>query len=249
MSFYKAEQFSGDNYLVLGLNEEPILNHLAKPFGFVTESIADHLVNDLNAIHQKNLNDKKKGLSPADHARPDVQAGELKESLMYCVLSTLQQAPDEVYELEIEQAIQWDRVFRLNPGPPNLLFEIKHIAPIKNYLGKLYVDLPLNYSDSVEEMQEDGTELVPQTVIDKLYELTNAMEPKRRFMVMLLYNFFDNFSIAAPILWVAGKINDAEMVNAFWAFVNGEDPDDAEGEAAEAIKFLKNRLLFLSTLK
>lgn len=79
----------------------------------------------------------------------------------------------DYYSFNLELMIHWDRVFRLNPGPPYLLWQMKYIEPMKQRLGEDYIDLPLNYCYDIEDL--DDLEKVPTNTVVKIRELIQQM--------------------------------------------------------------------------
>jgi hypothetical protein len=233
-----------------------IKNHLGVPLLPLSENISLLLCQDLNEIHEKNQKlieiigkkQKQKAISLAE-----LYDKELNESLVYCMLSSLIKSDEKKYDLDIQAVIQWDRVFRLNPGPVNLQLELSSVVKVLNFFDSNYVNLELNYASSLEEMKLDGIEFVPKTIVKLLTELTNAMSSVERFAVQLLYNYFNEFSITLPILWVAGRItnkylNEQDLVYAYWVFENGIDPKTLNKVKYESPLFIMERLRSLKKI-
>ena len=250
---YVLKKISENSYLIIGPNNSVIENHIGKEFPALSHNIATNLCGDLNDINKKNrdliklnANKDEKALL---HMENEMLGKELRESFSYCVISTMMEAKGNNFELDVSTLVQWDRVFRLNPGPPHLLLELAILEKAKKHLSANWVNLQLNYSQSIAEMHNDEAEFVPDEIINELTEIVNSMSRVERCIVDLIYNFMDSFSITLPILWVAGKLNEDYLVDAYWIFVHGVNPEEMEEEDYEEVRFLKNRLLNLKTIK
>ncbi len=209
-NLYTLKQLENNTYLVM-FDDEVILNHQGNPFPALSETIAKYLCDDLNEVNQE------------------------RESFSYCVLSTMMEAPTE-YELDIDELLQWDRVFRLSPAPPALPLELSILKEIKPHLNAEWVNLSLNYGQSIEEMTEMKVDFVPDEIIKELNGLVENMNSAERFMSKLLYVFMGYFSMTLPIFWVTKKIENDDLLKAFWIFEYGESPTQKD------IHFLNNRL-------
>ena len=253
ISAYTLEKRAEDAFLIIGPDGLAIKNHMDEDFPALSENVARNLCQDLNDINKKNrgyLKQEDDGLENAFLLMDNELLGnELRESFAYCVISTMMHAKGRSFDLDIAKTLQWDRVFRLSPGPPQLQLELGILEKAKTYLKSPWVNLPLNYSHSLAEMKEEGIEFVPDDILNELVALANSMPPVERFMVDLIYNYMDCFSITLPILWVAGHCNEDYLVDAYGVFKNGVNPDELEAEPYEELRFLKNRLLFLKTIR
>ncbi len=233
-------------FTILDCNKKPLKTHLGASFPKLSENVSKNLLSDLNDIFS--FNEESINLFSFINGGNEE---ELKRSFFYCVLSTMYTYNQEglLPELEIENQIQWDRLFRFTPGPPHILNQLKATETAREYLGEHWVDLPLNYCSSLEQMKEDAVEFVPDATVAKIQSLVNEMSPAELIMVNILYNFFDYFSITLPILWVSGKINDHAFVASYWAFYHHEDFYELNENEYEYPRFLMNRLLHLKTLR
>ncbi|MBA6151460.1 hypothetical protein [Gelidibacter maritimus] len=252
---YKREEIASNEYRVFGGDGKVLKNHKNKPYPNLSERASQNLIDDLNAVNLKNRelifqnNSEKDALVEiAAHNRSN---RELNQSLCYCVISTLMeyQEHNSTIELELELSIQWDRLFRLTPGPPYLLIELRNTAEAQEFFGQDYVNLPLNYCQSVEEMEENKIELVPENTIKIVADLVQEMSMAEKVMVDILYNLFQYFSITIPILWVAGKIDDEAFIASYYALHMNVDIYEMDHIEFERPSFEMNRLLYLNALK
>ena len=185
-----------DDYAVWNVDGTSLLTHMDKSYPHLPDGIANILCNDLNNLNKH-------------------ESSELRHSFVYCVLNTIieRKRNDEEFnhEIDISEAIQYDRVYRLNPGPPMLLLELQVVEPLKKFLGDRYVDLPLKYAQSIDEMKENEVPFVPNDIMKAFQELLSEFNEAENFAVELLFNYFNSFSITLPILWVAGKLTSKEL--------------------------------------
>ena len=249
---YTLKSIHENSFLVIAPDGEVIKNHFGNPFPPLSENISRNLCDDLNYIFQKNqdrpcgeFQDGQKMSSFVGEWYPD----ELRESFAYCVISTMMEAKGCTFDLDVSTLIQWDRVFRLSPHPITAHIELSVLKLPLQHLKSSRVNLALNYSQSLEEMHQEGVPFVPDDVVNEINDLFQAMPPVERLIVDLVYQYMDQFSITLPILWVAGKFNESKLVDAYWTLVHGVIPDDLSEIDYEPVRFLKNRLLFLKVIK
>lgn len=240
--YYSRKELTQDCYQILDSDQGVIMTHMNTPFPELSKESSQILLDDLNAIY--NYNEKFHMLGGGSDE-------ELRQSFGYCVLSTVEaySKNDMFPELDITDQIQWDRLFRLSPGPPHLLSQLRATEQAREFLGKHWVDLPLNYSGSIEEMETDEVEFVPEETVNTIVKLVEAMNPEELIMVNVLYNFFDYFSITLSVLWVSGKIGDDEFIAAYWAFHHDENLYELNESDYEYPRFLINRLEYLRMLQ
>lgn len=252
---YKREEITPGIYKVLGADGTVLKNHNNKPYPHLSENISRNLIGDLNEINVKNRKQILQNTSKEEAAMEimlhNSSSIELNESLFYCIISTLIEfdEPNLDVQIELEHQIQWDRLFRLTPGPPHLLTELKNTEKAREFFGKEYVDLPLNYCQSIDEMEVNGIDLVPEEIVDKVADLIKDMSLAERIMVDILYNLYEYFSITIPILWVAGKIGDEDFIAAYYALNRQVDIYEMDEDEYEEPRFEMNRLLYLKILK
>ena len=252
---YQRKEITNGLYQILGANGKPLTNHNHKPYPLLSEKISKNFIEDLNAINDKNRdiifknNSEEEALT--DMALHNSSNSELNDSLCYCLISTLMEyeAADMAVELEFEQQIQWDRLFRLTPEPPLVQVELKNTLKAREFFGDDYKNLPLNYCSSIEEMEENKIELVSDDIINKVSELVQKMTMAEIVMVNILYTLYHFCSITLPILWVAEKIGDEDFIAAQYALNHGIDIYEVDKEKNKVPRFEMNRLLYLKTIK
>lgn len=251
---YVRKEKANGLYELLGSDGKTLQNHNNKPFPLLSENISKNLTGDLNDINNKNRELIFKSNNEEDALMEmtlhNLSNLELKESLGYCLISSLMEYEDANASAELEYVaqIQRDRLFRFNPGPPLIQLEYKNTERIRKYFGDKWVNLPLNYSNSIEEMQENDFSFVPEDTINEISLLVEQMSMAQKVTVNILYNLYDYFSITIPILWVAGKISDEDFITASYALNNSVDIYELDEEEYEKPRFEMNRLLYLKTI-
>jgi hypothetical protein len=250
---YQRKKTAGNLYEVLGTDGNTLKNHNDRPYPVLSDNISKILIEDLNTINAKNSAYISQNNSEEDAfmeiALHNISNQELNESLGYCLISTLLEfQPEQSFKLDLEKLIQWDRLFRFNPGPPLLPLEYKNTQRIREHLGDYWVNLPLNYSDSLEDMAKNTSSFVPKETINEVSLLINKMSKAELVAVHILFNLFSEFSITIPVLWVSGKIGDEDFITSFYALENGIDIYEMTTEEYEMPRFEMNRLLYLKPI-
>lgn len=227
---YTLREISEDLYLVTNPEGQVILNHLNKPVPPLSAQVAGILCNDLNEIAGR------------EH--------QLNESLVYCMISTMMELPEHQYDdMDIAPAIHWDRAFRLNPGPPKLLWEKAFLEKYKPLLKNAWVNLQLNYCSTLEEMEERGIPKVPEGLIYELNEIIDSLSNQEKFMTDLIFNFLDRFSITFSLFWVADLMDDEALLDAYYIFHLCVHPDEADKDMRKYRSYQQQRLRYLGDMK
>ncbi len=178
---------------------------------------------------------------------------ELRESFGYCILSTFieRQNNNSIFDdkIEVEPHIHWDRIYRINPQPPLLMNQMAVVEELKKHLKSEWIDLPLNYCGTYEEMKENEVGFVNKKIINELKKICKPFSRIDLFCVELLYQFIGRFSITVPILWVSGKISSQTFVDAYRVFDLGQQLSSRSTKQNTYAKFLFNRLEYLKRIK
>jgi len=203
-STYSIKETSKGLFCVAGQNEAVVTSHKGRELPPLSENICQILADDLNAV------------------------SEPRKSFAYCIIASLAEAAGRSPNIDIRVYIQWDRLFRFNPGPPLIQIEYNNTEGARAYLGDLWANRPLNYAESPEDMEKEGVPLIPERTVNAMERELTEMAPAEKVAVELLYERFETFSISMCILWVGGKINDEELVEAYYAFVHGRDTDEPD---------------------
>lgn len=136
----------------------------------------------------------------------------LRHSLVYIVLSAFIDGKGEFKnELDIPELLQWDRVFRLNPGPPHYPFEYSSISPIREYLKDNWLSLPLNYASTLEEMEANEVAKLPKESIDCVMGLAKDFNQAELLLVRMLYSYYGKASISLGIFWLSNIITSKDL--------------------------------------
>jgi hypothetical protein len=254
MEIYTRIELKADSFEILSADKSVLKNHNNKPFPHLSENISRNLISDLNAIATKyyKLPEREEEIEKVTFSNflATITGEELRQSFGYCLLSSLIEYQNENigFELEIANQIQWDRLFRLNSSSTLGILELNATKKARDFLDCGLVNFGLNYSQSIEEMKENGVQMVSEDIVNRINNLVDVMQFSHKIAVDILYNFFDYFSISIPILWVSGKINDEDFIAAYYVLQYGVDIHEIDEEAYEEPQFLMNRLLFLKTI-
>ena len=128
--------------------------------------------------------------------------------------------------LAIRELIQWDRCYRLEPDPLWQHEQKQSIAGVIDFLKKngiQWVDLRLNYSETIEQMKENEDDMVSKDIIDIISSLYEKLSDLQKFFVMVLYNFSMEVSVTLPILFISGNITIDEFIDGFMHFQYSAD--------------------------
>lgn len=254
MEIYARKETKENTFEVLGSDGSTLKNHNGKPYPILSENISRNLIRDLNHICEKyyktDENDQIKDEILFNNVLARLSGEELRESFAYCLLSTLMEYEEQQMdlELEFEDQMQWDRLFRLNVSSDTGSLELNKTQKARDFFNGKWKNFGLNYYQSIEEMHENEVEFISDEIIQDIQPLEASMDISKRVAVNILYNFFEYFSITIPILWVNGKITDEDFISSYWALVFGVDISEMDEEDYEQPRFLMNRLLYLKTI-
>jgi len=164
------------------------------------------------------------------YSNPESDGSEAKpaNSMCYMLYGLMEQTlmfPVEDAK-SIQELIQWDRCFRLEPDPRWQHEQKKSIECVIDFLKKNgieWVDLRLNYAESLEEMKENNDDEVPADIVEIISSLYEKMSDLQKFFVLVLYNFSMEVSVTLPILFVSGNITINEFIDGFMHFQYSTD--------------------------
>ena len=163
-------------------------------------------------------------------SNPDSDGSEVKppNSMCYMLYGLMEQTL--LFPIEdansIEEMIQWDRCYRLEPDPRWQHEQKKSITCVIDFLKKneiQWMDLRLNYAESLEEMKENDDDEVPADIVEIISSLYKKMSDLQKFFTLALDNFSMELSITLPILFVSGKITIDEFIDGFMHFQYSAD--------------------------
>ncbi len=202
--FYRITDAPGAGYLICDAAGSTIATHLGTPYVPLSEKVAACLCRDLNEIAAEYAGEGDAGSLTADR---------LRESFGYCLLSTIiESVKGDSFgraPADIAEVVQWDRVFRLSPQPEMLMNEVPAVQPLKKSLKAAWTDLPLNYSRSLEEMEEEETGFVSDEIIAELNAIQEGFSWMDHTLADILFNFSGRTSITSVLFWLAGKITSS----------------------------------------
>jgi hypothetical protein len=231
---------------------ESFTTHMDNPYPSLPMEVAEILCEDLNEINARNTKRSKryKRIEFAiEQMHNEFLGNELRESFTYCVLSTIiERSRSEIQEkinIALLPIIHWDRLFRINPQPPLFQNEKAIVDLIKPYFCSEWGDLPLNYASTLEEIEQLEYGLVNEHIINELIVVASKFDNTERFVVDLLFQFIDRFSIALPILWVGKVITNELFVDAYRVFVFEQPVVPSSSYQREKRKYFINRMNFL----
>jgi hypothetical protein len=254
MEIYTRKQINENTFEVLGGDGSTLKNHNGKLYPNLSENISRNLIGDLNHICEIRYK-LEDGIdvseeAPYNNVLTRISEQELRESFAYCLLSSLMEYEEHQMdlELEFEDQMQWDRLFRLNVSSHTGSLELNKTQKARDFFNGKWKNFGLNYYQNLEEMHENEVEFVSDEIIQDINHLVDSMDISKRLAVNILYNFFEYFSITIPILWVNGKITDEDFISSYWALKFGIDISEMEEEDYEQPRFLMNRLLYLKTI-
>jgi hypothetical protein len=254
MEIYARKEINENTFEVLGSDGSTLKNHNGKPFPKLSENISRNLIGDLNGICENRYEIDEATEVSEDKLMNDVllriSEQELRESFTYCLLSTLMEYEEQQMdlELEFEDQMQWDRLFRLNVSSDTGSLELKKTQKARDFFNGKWKNFGLNYYQSLEEMHENEVEFISDEIIQDIKKIVDSMTISKKVAVNILYNFFEYFSISIPILWVNGEINEDDFISSYWALEFGVDISEMDEEDYEQPRFLMNRLLYLKTI-
>jgi hypothetical protein len=254
MRIFTRKEINDNTFEVLGSDGSTLKNHNGKPFPILSENISRNLIGDLNAIceirykPEEGIEDSEEALYNSVLTRISEQ--ELRESFAYCLLSSLIEYEEQEMdvELEFEDQMQWDRLFRLNVESNTGILELNKTLKARKYFDGKWKNFGLNYAQSLEEMKENEVEFVTYEIIQDIKAMVDSMDISKRLAVNILYNYFEYFSITMPILWVCGKITDEDFISSYWALQFGTDIAELNEVDYDEPRFLMNRLLYLKCI-
>jgi len=234
---YTRQKVSDNLFHVFSPEGDVIANHNGIPFPPLSEEISSILSEDLNDIIKS---EQKKPTKK----RSSVKSIDPKLSFTYCFLSTMIEAGDYDFDLEIEKAVPEDRLFYLNPGPPLVITELNSTEKARSYFGLDHHTLEVDFSKA----RVGGS--VSGGILAKARNTFDNLLPCERFVVDFLFHYMDGQSITIPLLWVHGIISDEEYIAGLWVFVHYADVEELS-KRSKAYQYklsLLKRLQYLRTV-
>ena len=132
--------------------------------------------------------------------------------------------PDEFFE----DMIQWDLCYRLASDPLWREEQKQHIQCVIDFInsnGAKWVDLMINGASDREEMTKWDVDKTPDDIVQLLFPLYRQMSDIQNNFTYVLYRFSVSVSITLPLLFVLGKIDIDQFVDAYY-YLHPEGKDD-----------------------
>lgn len=173
-------------------DETIVVTHLGNELLIQNENIASIALDDFNAVGYFDL----------------------RNSFVYCVLSTLQEseAVSHKFENSCEPFIHWDGCFRLDPNPRISIFQNESLLYLHSFLNNDWVNLPLNYSTDIEEMVRNETPFVPDNIIDKMNSLIQSFNQSELVSIDILNQQFEGKNYCMSALWMANLVSNEALI-------------------------------------
>lgn len=182
--------------------------------------------------HNQGLSKKAIDLLLEDiaYSNPESDSSEVKppNSMCYMLYGMIEQNLHfQIKDAKsIREIIQWDRCYRLEPDPRWQHEQKKSIVGVIDFLknsGIDWVDLRLNYAESLQEMKENDDDEVAANIAEFISSLYEKLSDIQKFFVLAFYNFSMSVSITLPILFVSGKIDIDQFIDGFMHFQLSQD--------------------------
>jgi|GEM_PF-2953382 len=246
---------SPNNYLIFDGEKQVLKNHLGTTYPPLFNDTAEILVAELNEIiamdtYLVNKNDTTIALSPEEvinHPNyAEIRKKQEMQSFSVCVHNTLLAIEDfSQFKLPIQELIQWDLLYRMSPGPIEKMEQVHVVFDAIQWLGKDWIDLPANYTGSLEEMTDQEVPFVPANIQQRLQKELLTMSQAEQIAVWYLYEFFQQFSITLPILWVMGIISSTTLEDSYYVLASDFSPLEIRDIRKKEGDFVQRRLEYL----
>lgn len=214
----------------------------------ITEDINDILLQDVFLEE----GERNKALKPIEVSRHPKFAKIRQEQQMmsFCIAIEkiiIEKAQKNIidFNLEVAPDIHWDLLYRMSSDPHAKMDQIQTCKESITWLGDDWKDLIANYAQSVEEMKKINVPFVREKLILRLQRLIDEMTPLERITVSFLYQFFQQYSITIPVLWVKGLISGDELENAYYALASDFSFEEILKMKNEENDFVQKRLDYL----
>ena len=204
----KFEITQENDFWVLTYNGNKVLNHKGHVLRIAREKDAQFLVDDYD-----------------NNFKGEFTSNQSLLHSYLCTYDEFKKSGAEQYEIGVESLIQWDRLYRLNPGPPLVLYENKVIEDAKKILGDYYINLSLNYAQSIEEIPKEN--FVPISTVREVRAIVDKFSIPRKIALDIVISYLNNFSVTMPILWLSGEITTLNLIIASETFFDGMDVKEA----------------------
>jgi hypothetical protein len=250
---YTITQVENGFFLLDDLSN-PIKTHLGSdypplPFGILkilAEDINEIIVNKAYGSQGKKRKAKLQDEVLVNPGRSKIRKDQESMSFSLCVENTLiEMGVEKDIELPLQYLIQWDMLYRMSPDPHAKMDQMSACEQAISYLGKDWKDLPANYCQDLQQMNEEKVPFVAEGLIGRLTHLMEDMVPAEKVAVWFLYEFFQRYSITIPLLWVKGLVDSENMEDSFYTLASDFSENEIKKMKKEEGDFVQRRLKYL----
>lgn len=211
----KVSALRSDYAVVVNAQGAILKTHLQSEFKPWPTGIAQLLAEDLNALP-----------SQAD----------LRESLVYCLLSTFCEESNPQFSLFVEDDLQWDAAYRLSDDEEIAALQYESIAAVVKFLKDDWVTLDENTCQTIEEMREKEVDFVPGEIVNRFLEFTREYNQYQKYTVELLQSIFGGIHLSMILLWVSRKVSSEDLMkSSLFLSCSKEDLESRKFSKAERI--------------
>ncbi|MFM7638099.1 MAG: hypothetical protein ACKO67_00040 [Bacteroidota bacterium] len=187
----KVSALRSDYAIVVNAQGASLKTHLQGEYKPWPTAIAQLLADDLNALPQQS---------------------DLRESLVYCLLSTFCEEENPQFALFVEDDLQWDGAYRLSDDDEIAALQYESIAPLVKLLKDDWVTLAENTCQNIQEMREQEIDFVPGEIVNRFLEFTRDYNQYQKYTVELLQSIFGGIHLSMILLWVSRKISSEDLM-------------------------------------
>lgn len=228
------------HYQILDSSGELIKSHLDREMPALSEKSSINFLSDLNEINEKNRKLIATTKDPDEYLLQSLMTeglgNELRESFYYCVLSTLTEAENHDFPVDTVD-LMYDYLLDNIEGLDSFPFGIDEML-----IPFLKKEKEHNFKNLDNSIPKDHLE---KFVLSQIHE----MKAYERCSLLILHNYFENFSLSLMILWIKGAIREQHLVGAFWKAKHDIIlPKIVDMPQYEDARFLMNRMLYLKML-
>ncbi len=224
-------------------------------FPHYPKALAEIILADINEIlgYDAYLDegDPDKSMKPEEVSK-NVQFENIRkqQQMMSCcismeaMLSSEEREGDQVFELQVEEVLQWDLLFRMSSDPHAKSEQCGACSEAIRWLGSDWKDLPANNACDLEGMRNEDVPFVEQSVAKRFQKEVNEMTGLEKRATVYLFHYLEKTSISLPILWVKGYISCETIKNAYLSFTFQSMQTDPETLDRGFGSFLYGRLSY-----
>jgi len=237
---YTRQKTEDGLYKILNPADKPIRTHIDREMPALSYNCSKHILEEINRINSKNRNfalmDKESNQSLLEPLLSEDLGNELRESFSYCLLSTLYETSNTDFKVDT-YALEDDYFLERTDNIQDFPFDLKN---------KLKIYLEENQEEAFGVIENS----IPENVLkDYILFLIQEMEDFERCSLEILYNHFDSFSLALPVLWIKGAIGEQHLVGVYYRAMEGINLEKImDTPEYEDARFLMNSLLYFKLL-